>query len=225
MVLGITTGVNRPTFDDYRAKAKALGASEGKGEDAYVGLLIQIMEGAYHGAIDMDSRDKHGKGRDDAFIIVADYRDERNKASQFKGKSKTERKILSNGRKAGKLGVSTKWGQGQPLANVSDLMFRRSKAFALDAKNTDDAANTFLKYATAQNKSDTLIDGDALNGFCRKNVSPQRTNKAIIKATIKTLSKLDDSSQELKDGIEQLVKRVNAITLADVASKQANKAA
>jgi hypothetical protein len=221
MVLNMSVGANRPTFEDCKAKCIGFGKDTGKGADAYVGLLVEMMEGTYHGAIDPDSRDKHGKGIDDVHLLVGAYMTARGNTQQFKGKSGGERKILSNGRKLSRLGACSKWGNGQPLANVSDLMFRRNKEFAKDAKNTDDAANTLLKYATAQLKSDTLIDGDALNGFCRKNQSPQRATKAVLKGIIKQLQKVDDPSQELKDATTALVKRVGDLAIEEAEKRKA----
>ena len=214
-----TVQSNKPTFDGLKAEAAKLGGEAGAGKDGYVKLLIRMMEAAYHGAVDLDEN-KHGTGKDDAFEVISAYAKHKGIASNFKGKTDNERKLLSNGRKMLKLGQWTKGGAGQPLGNVGDLMIMRNKRFMVDPKTTDDAANSLLRYATSQLKVDTLLDGPQLEQFCRKGVGPEKTAKQIIKGLVKTIDKLGDGSQELKDARSNLVRRINAISIAEVAEKQ-----
>lgn len=218
-----TPGSNAPTFETIRKEIKSFGEDAGRGADGYVKMLVRLMEGAYHGALDL-TKDKHGTGVDDAMALVGDYNVYRGNTTMFKGKNDKERKALSNGRKAIKLGACTRFGAGQPLAAVNDLMNRRNKLFSKDANGTDDAANTFLKFATAQLKSDTLIDGDSLDQFCRKSRGATREDKAIIRSCIKQLQKLGTPVPELKQGVDQLIRAVNAISIAEVAAKQQDAA-
>lgn len=226
MVQGSAQAVNpsnKPTFASLLADATKLGGEVGAGSDGYVKLLIRTMEASYHGAVDLESANKHGKGQDDIFVVVAAYAKARGISSNFKGKAANERKLMSNCRKGGKLGQMTTLGPGQPIGNVGDLMIRRNKRFQVDPKTTEDAANCFLKYATAQLKQTALIEGDALDQFCRKNEQAEKTPKAILKGVKKTLEKLGDGSQEIKDATVNIIRRINAITLSEVAAAQKAK--
>jgi hypothetical protein len=210
---------NKLTFDGLKAEATVLGGAAGAGKDGYVKLLIRIAEAAYHGGIDLTPH-KHGTGRDDTFEVIAAYAKAKGIASSFKGKADNERKLLSNGRKMGKVGQLTTLGPNQPLTTIGDLMLKRNKRFLADPKTTDDAANSLLRWATAQLRSTSLIEGDSLEAFCRKTVKDDKTAKAILKQAKKMIEKLGDTSQEIRDATTSITRRINAITLAEVAENQ-----
>lgn len=224
-------GGNKMTFADMEKVAQDLGADAGKGKDTQIKFLLKMVEGGYHGIIDL-AGNKHGPDTDDATKLAEAYVKSQGTATVFDAKAPNQRKLVSTLRTGIKLGSWPKGGNGEPLATVNNLMSMRQKLRQnpAEAKKLDDAANTLLKYARAQLKSDTLIDDDArLREFCYKPGKDFATAEEIIEKMSKQLDKLisgeassntaQDASNEVKQARQALRNRLAAIAKARGAAK------
>lgn len=222
---------NKMSFADMMQVAKDLGQDAGKGKDTQIKFLLKMVEGGYHGVLDL-AGNKHGTQVDDAAKLAEEYVKSQNSSVIFDAKSPNQRKLISTLRTGIKLGGWPKGGNGEPLATVNNLMsmrqqLRRDPAVA---KKLDDAANTLLKFARTQLKRDTLIDDDAeLREFCFKPGKDLRTGEEIIEAMAKQLDKLvqgtassntaQDTSPEVHQARTALRNRLAAIAKARGAAK------
>lgn len=224
---------NAPSFDELCKKAEALGSDKGNGADAQIKFAMMVLEAAYLGALDLDPN-KHGADRRDGIVLAERYMKGRTGATIFDTKSDSGRKLVSNLDKAIKLGSCPKWGQGQPLQNVNDLMtFRQREKKA--GKKVDDAFNTLMRYATAQLKKETLITDDDLHGFVYKREPTPRDAVDVLESIRKVANNLKagkvancpdiDTSAEIQTIINACTKRIVAITKARTEVKAAIGAA
>lgn len=213
------TIANTITFADLTTIASELGAETGKGRDTQIKMLMKLVEGGYHGAIDLD-KSKHGADVDDAQKLAETYVKAQGSATQFDAKAPNQRKLISCFRTCIRLGMWPKGGMGQPLGNMGDLMTIRAKLRQnpATAKKLDDAANALLKYARAQLKSDQLLDDAQLREFCFRKQNDLRTADEIIEAARKSLRQLyegrasnntaQDNSKHIQNAIDSLTKRL-----------------
>lgn len=164
-----TPASNAPSFESLIAVATELGTQAGQGQDTQIKFDLKVIEASYLGALDLQPN-KHGQGRRDGIMLAEAYVKAKQGSVIFDAKADKSRKLISNVDKCIKLGGNPKWGVGQPLQNVNDLItFRQQeRKDPAKAKSLDDAHNALMRYATAQLKSDTLIDGDALKAFAYK---------------------------------------------------------
>jgi len=216
---------NKPTFADMEAVATSLGADAGKGKDTQIKVLLKMVEGGYHGILDL-APNKHGTDVDDATKLGEAYVKASSQAVVFDVKAPNQRKLCSTLRTGIKLGGWPKGGNGEPLATVNNLMTIRQKLKQnpVEAKKLDDAANTLMKYARAQLKSDSLLDDAQLKEFCYKPGKNLPTAEDIIEGMAKQLDKLvtgtaadgtaQDNSVEVRDARAALRKRLAAIATA-----------
>lgn len=213
---------NTQTFEELCQQAEALGADKGKGSDAQVKYAMMAFEGGYHGRLDLDPN-KHGNERRDGMILAERYVKGRTGSTVFDTKTDSARKLISCTDKMIRLGGTPKWGAGQPLQNVNDLMtFRQREKKA--GKKVDDAFNTLMRYATAQLRSETLIEGDELHSFVYKREAGQRDAVDVLESIRKIAHQLQagkvsncpdvDTSPEIKQIISACTKRIVAITKA-----------
>lgn len=213
---------NAPSFESLRDTARDLGTQRGQGKDTQIKFALKIIEAGYLGALDLDPN-KHGTGVRDGQVLAEDYMKAANAAVIFDAKADNVRKLVANLDKCIKLGSNPKWGAGQPLSNVNDLMtFRQSEKKA--GKKVDDAFNTLMRYATQQLKSDHLIIDDALKSFVYKREAAMRSAEDVLDGVRKTLTNLKagkishcpdlDNSKEVKDAINLLTARLTAIAKA-----------
>lgn len=224
---------NAPTFDELCSKAEALGADKGSGADAQIKFAMMVVEAAYLGSLDLDPN-KHGTDRRDGIVLAERYVKGRTGATIFDTKSDSARKLVSNLDKCIKLGSLPKWGQGQPLQNVNDLMTHRQKEKKAN-KKVDDAFNTLMRYATQQLKRDTLIVDDELKAFVYKRETAQRTAEDVLEAIRKTANQLQagkvsncpdiDTSDEVKAIVRACTKRLINIAKAKGGQSSAGSAA
>lgn len=229
-------GSNHITFADIEQVAKDLGTDAGKGRDTQIKFLLKMVEGGYHGTLDL-SGNKHGTQVDDAQKLAETYVMAQNKSVIFDAKAPNQRKLMSMLRTAIKLGGWPKGGNGEPLATVNNLITMRQqlRKDPAVAKKLDDAANTLMKYARTQLKRDTLIDNDAeLKEFCFKPGKDLATAEEIIEKMGKQLDKLvqgtassntaQDNSPEVHQARAALRNRLAAIAKARGAAKGNNPA-
>lgn len=221
----VTPMPNKISYADLEKVAQDLGADAGKGKDTQIKFLLKMVEGGYHGALDMVGN-KHGTDIDDATKLAEVYVKAQQGAVIFDAKAPNQRKLISCLRTGIKLGGWPKGGNGEPLATVNNLMSMRQqlRRNPAEAKKLDDAANTLLKYARAQLKRDTLIDDDELKTFCYKPGKDFATAEEIVEKMAKQLDKLisgeassntaQDASPEVKQAKDLLRKRLVAIAQA-----------
>lgn len=213
---------NAPTFTELLAAVTDLGEQAGKGKDVQIKFDLKVMEAAYAGSLSLDAN-KHGKDADDATKLSEAYWKAQQGAVVFDAKADNQRKTISTTRKMIKLGSCPKWGVGEPMGRVNDLMTMRQ---SLKKKNqkVDDAHNTLMRFATAQLKLDTLMDDNMLQTFCLKRVVEARTAEEVLEALRKTANNLKegkvsncpdmDSSAEVQSIINACTKRLAAIAKA-----------
>jgi hypothetical protein len=199
-----------------------LGEMAGQGKDTQIKALMKVLEGAFHGSIDLQA-DKHGTDVDDCTKLAEAYVQAQNSATVFDAKAMNQRKLISTYRTVTKLGQWPKGGNGEPLGTANNLITMRQKMRAIpgEIKKLDDAANTLLRYARAQLKRDQLIDDKELKTFCYKKDSTLQTPKQIIEGVRKTLTALkdgkaasgtaQDASQDIRDAIRSLTDRLKKI--------------
>lgn len=227
---GAAPAANTISFADLVQVAKDLGTDAGKGKDTQIKFLLKMVEGGYHGVLDL-SGNKHGTDLDDATKLAEEYVRAQSGAVIFDAKAPNQRKLISCLRTGIKLGGWPKGGNGEPLATVNNLMTMRQqlKRIPAEAKKLDDAANTLLKYARAQLKRDQLIDDAELKEFCYKPGKDLATAEEIIEKMAKQLDKLisgeassntaQDNSAEVRAAKDALRKRLAAIAKARGAAK------
>ena len=225
------TTTNGMTYADLTAAATLLGAQAGMGKDTQIKMLMKVVEGAYHGIVDMD-KNKHGADCDDAFKLAEAYVKAQTGATVFDAKAPNQRKTISCFRTCVKLGSWPKGGTGEPLSTVNELMTIRAKLrqTPATAKKLDDAANTLLKFARAQLKKDTLISHGELRDFCFRKDPDLKTAEDVIEAQRNALQKLyngkvahgtvQDNSPAIKQAIEKLTSRLKEIAQAKGAAPQ-----
>lgn len=213
---------NGITFADLTTIAQDLGAQAGSGKDTQIKMLMKLVEGGYHSAIDSD-RNKHGNDVDDATKLAETYVKAQTGAAVFDAKAPNQRKLISCFRTCIKLGQWPKGGPGEPLATMNNLMTQRQKLRQnpATAKKLDDAANTLLKYARQQLKQDQLVPDDQLHDMCFRKSPELRTAEEIIESLRKQLRALHDgkaanntaldNSKHVKDAINSLSKRIEEI--------------
>lgn len=213
---------NAPSFDSILQVAKELGEQAGKGKDTQIKFWLAIVEGAYLGTLSLDPG-KHGVGRDDATVVSEAYVKAQQGAVIFDAKADKSRKLISNNRKGIKFGGSPKYGRGQPMQTLQELVEHRQKLRKIpaEAKKLDDAMNMCLRYATAQLKLDTLMDDADRNAFAYRAVSEVRTTVEVLESIRKTARKLmegklqncdgSDTSPEVKAVIDNITKRLTNI--------------
>lgn len=218
-------GGNKISFADIEQVARDLGGEAGKGKDTQIKFLLKMVEGGYHGALDL-APNKHGTDTDDATKLAEVYVKSQGTATVFDAKAPNQRKLCSTLRTGIKLGGWPKGGNGEPLATVNNLMTMRQtlRKDPTQAKKLDDAANTLLRYARTQLKRDTLIDDAELKEFCFKPGKDLKSAEDIIEGMAKQLDKLvtgaasqstaQDNSPEVQAARLALRKRLAAIATA-----------
>lgn len=216
---------NKMSFADLCKIADDLGEQAGKGKDTQVKFLLAAVEGGYHGTLSLDAN-THGNGIDDAQELSKHYVTAQGKHGQFNVKAGGHQKLMSTVRTGIKLGGWPKGGNGEPLGTVNNLMtiWQNLRKNPQTAKQLDDAANTLMKYARAQLKRDTLIDGDELTAMCYRKKNELATVEDILTAQRSALQKLYDgkaaqgtacdTSHEVKAAILSITARLKAIATA-----------
>jgi hypothetical protein len=175
---------NAPTIRSIDEKLTALAQAAAAGAEVQVQALLLVMEGGYHGTL----------AHDDAQARALAYVMARGKHTIFDAGANSQKKLTSNFRKAITFGADRRWGAVEPVQNVNKLLQRRVQLRKQSAKGLEDAANMFLRYATAQRKSAALITGKDLEAFCFKNTSGNE------KTAVEVLEDIRKLAQKLKLG-------------------------
>ncbi len=216
---------NKITFDYMMTKADELGEQAGRGEDVQVRSLLQVLEGAYHGALDLKAN-KHGIGRDDSTVFAERYFKAKAGATSFNAKSETFLKMVSYSRTLTRLGSWPKGGPNEPLQSVGTLMTTWQKEAKIpgNRKNMKDATNTLLDFARAQIRRDTLIGDAEMKDICYKPVGHNKTPEQVLKEVQTKLDNLikgtagnktaQDYSPEVLSAKKAVDKRLSELSAA-----------
>lgn len=205
---------NKHTLQDLLTKAAELGEQAGRGKDTQVKFLLSCVEGGYHGAVDLVPN-KHGTEIDDATKLAEAYTKAQGTATVFDHKAANQRKLVSTLRTSIKLGAWPKGGNGEPLQTVDALIGHRQKLRrdpTVDKKKLDDAANTLLRYARAQLRRDTLIEGDELFSYCYKPQRDPATAEDRVESIRKSLQALTKGSGGVQDNSAKVRQALQAMT-------------
>jgi hypothetical protein len=225
--------LNKLTMNDLTTLATDLGAEAGRGKDTQIKMLMKLVEGGYHSAVDTD-KNKYGLGVDDATKLAEAYVKAQTGANIFDAKAPNQRKTISCFRTCIKLGAWPKGGNGEPLATMNELMTIRQKLKQnpTTAKKLKDAANTLLEYARVQVKRDQLVSHGELHKFCVKTDAEERDAEELVEAARNSLQKLhdgkaakgtaQDNSPEVQQAINVLTKRLKDIAAARRVDSQGN---
>ncbi len=216
---------NTPSIQDYLDQVDQLGLEAAKGGDSQIKLDLLMLEGAYHAKFDLRP-DKHGTGIDDADMMTRRYFKGVTANSVFARERKSHSKTASNVRKVIKFGTSPQWGTNEPLANTNTFVATWRAKRKAGEKNLDDVHNALMRYITAQMKDTRLITGDQLEKFAYKPGKEQNTAADVLRAQIKTLTKLTvgkapscsevDTSPEVQAAIRSLNQRLTNIAKGGV---------
>lgn len=216
---------NMLTLASMLVIAGELGAQEALGKDGQVKFDLKIAEAAFCGAVDL-TKDKHGQGIDDATQLAAAYVKGRNSSIIFDHKEPKQRKLMSNVRTMIKIGSSPKFGVGEPMQTINNLMTIRQnlRRTANKGLKLDDAHNTLMRFAREQLKRDVLIPDAELKDYCVRSESDPRSAEEVIRGVQKSIGKLMkgqisncpelDNSPEMTTIINACNKRLKAIAQA-----------
>ena len=216
---------NAPSFEDLLKDVIELGTLNGNSKDGQIKFDLKVASAAYLGTLSLDEN-KHGKDIDDATRLTEGYWKAHNSAVIFDAKAGNQRKTISTTRKMIKLGSCPKWGVGQPMSALNDLVSMRQtlRKDPAQAKKLDDAHNAVMRWATAQLKRDTIVDDAELKTFCYKSDVEERTGAGVLEAIRKLANNLKvgkvsncpdcDDSPEVQSIINSCTKRLVAIAKA-----------
>jgi|SRR5579883_3440620 len=205
---------NKRTLQQLMDVATQLGEQAGKGKDTQIKFLLSCVEAGYHGIVDLVPN-KHGTEVDDATKLAEAYTKAQGTATTFDHKAGNQRKLISTLRTSIKLGAWPKGGNGEPVQTVDNLIAHRQKLRkdpTVDKKKLDDAANTLLRYARAQLKRDTLIEGDELHSFCFKPVRDPATSEERVEALRNSVKNLIDGKGGIQDNSAKVRQAMQALT-------------
>lgn len=216
---------NKPTFDQLIETAKEFGEQAARGTDVQIKFDLSVFEAAYLGTIDT-TPNKHGDGIDDATKLAEMYAKGRNSTVIFDHKELKQRKLCATTRLMVKLGGSPKWGGGEPMQTVNNLMSMRQnlRRTPIKGRKMDDAHNTLMRFARQQLKSDLLIPDDQLRAFCFKPDPEARSVEDWLNKIVKDAAKIQagklancheaDTSPEIATIVSAAKKRLSALAKA-----------
>lgn len=206
-------------LDALKDTIRTIAREKGRGRDGQVRTYMNVVEAAYHGCIDT-IKDKHGQGRDDAVMLAELYVQEQAGVVMFDAKLDTHQKTASCFRACIKVGSKTALGPGEPLAGMGELLNIRRKIIAKGGnKRVDDAANTLLRWARAQQKANVPFSTAELEQIVLKKNPDIKSGEDILNDVRKKLLKLrkgdnngaHDESPEVVEAISNLTKRLTNI--------------
>lgn len=153
--LAHNTNNAQAAFQALLAEASELGTQAGQGKDSQIKFDLKLIESAYLGLINLDPN-KHGKGVRDGKVLAEAYYKAQTGATVFDHKQPNQRKLISNVDKCIAVGMmNTKWGSGQPVSVVNDMLQRRAY-FKEKGEKVEDAHNTLMRFLTELKRRDNL---------------------------------------------------------------------
>lgn len=190
-----TTIPNAPdaakTFDLIRD----IGTTVGTANDAQIKMDYALIEAGYKGVLDL-TKNKHGKGIDDATKAAEIYYTARNKHVRFDYKAPNQRKTASTMRKCLQFGGKTTWGAGQPLQLLNDFMnmWQTLRADANFAKQLNDAHNALMRVIRKQLSLAEIMTPQELRSYMFKPEAKAKDNMKLIEGIEKLAKSLYDGS-------------------------------
>lgn len=152
--LAHNTNNAKAAFEALLADAVELGTQAGQGKDSQIKFDLKLIESAYLGLLDL-SPNKHGEGVRDGKVLAESYYKAQTGASFFDHKQPSQRKLISNVDKCIHVGMQGKWGPGQPVAIVNDMLNRRTH-WKEKGEKVEDAHNTLMRFLSNLKKRDDL---------------------------------------------------------------------
>jgi len=206
---------NAPSFDSMMALATDLGDQAGKGKDTQIKFALAVIDAAYLGTLSLD-KNKHGLDKRDGKLLAEAYVKAQQGSVIFDAKSDKARKLVSNIDKCIRLGSNPKWGRGQPMQTVQELVEYRQtlRKDPATAKKLDDAFNMLMRFATAQLKSDTLLPDDERNAFAYRTATEVRTTTEVLEGIKKLAMRLTEGKVSNCDGYDNSVEVQGIVNLA-----------
>lgn len=214
-------GHNDP-FQKLKDTFRTLGETVGKAADARVKFLIATADAAYQQQVDLKPS-KHGTDRDDAAVLLEEYRAGRTKATVFDVRDPNISKEISCARAMIKFGSMTKFGPGQPVGTMNDFLtgYSRSRKNPSDAARMVDASNALLSFARAHQRRDTLMTEAEMQEFFFEKPKQSKTSLQYLQTQRKNLQNLFegkaangaacDNDPLIEQSIKLLDKRIKAI--------------
>lgn len=223
---------NALTLEQMLTLATDLGSQEAQGKDGQVTFDMKVAEAAFMEAVDL-TKNKHGKGVDDATLLSGAYVKGRNAAVIFDHTEPKQRKLASNTRTMIKVGIID--GALQAIFDIMTLRQAiRAKAkhvmlqgvkvdLTEEDQRLDDAHNTLMRFARAQLDRAVVFTGPELKQFVFKQSAEAKAKTAgdVLESILNTASKLlvgevancpqADNSAEVKAVIANCKKRLIAL--------------
>lgn len=152
--LAHNTNNAKAAFEALLVEAGELGTQAGQGKDSQIKFDLKLIESAYLGLINLDPN-KHGEGVRDGKVLAEAYYKAQTGATVFDHKQPSQRKLISNVDKCIHVGMQGKWGPGQPVSIVNDMLNRRTH-FKDKGEKVEDAHNTLMRFLSNLKKRDDL---------------------------------------------------------------------
>lgn len=223
----VAQGQNTLSFDDLRKLAVECGSEKGKGNDAQIRFALKVVEGAYFSCVDIEP-DKHGKDKDDATVLAADYVKTQTGSEVFNKKKSNSAKLASCFKTLIRFGMWPHGGTGEPIGVMNKTMtiWRKERADSANAGLLDDAFNTLMKLARTQIRRDTLVEDSELRDLCFKRPTKQRSDEANLQAAAKLLEKVKKhkNSPHVNTALQQINAEIKAIAAEKAKTAAAQKA-
>lgn len=182
---------NDTRFQDLIAKSAELGATFGKGQDVAQQHLLTVFQAAFDGVID-NTRDKHGPGIDDAFLVAKAYWDARNKSVVFNAKAPNQRKSASCVRQVIALGGWHQGGPSEPLNMVNSAMrqYLELRKVPGNMPKLRDGYNYVVEIARKMKKAAQVLDLAQLRTLAFKPDRDVLTPEEVLATCRNTIQKL-----------------------------------
>lgn len=183
--LAHNTNNAKAAFEALIVEASELGTQAGQGKDSQIKFDLKLLESAYLGLINLDPN-KHGEGVRDGKVLAEAYYKAQTGATVFDHKQPSQRKLISNVDKCIHVGMQGKWGPGQPVSIVNDMLNRRTY-FKDKGEKVEDAHNTLMRFLSNLKKRDDLPTDAEIDEIVLKK-EPARLDAEDIWERIKKLA-------------------------------------
>lgn len=213
---------SKAAFEAFLLEADELGRQAGQGKDSQIKFDLKILELAFLGLLDLNPN-KHGEGIRDGKVAAERYYKAQTGASYFDHKVPSARKLVSNVDKCIHVGMQGKWGPGQPIGIVNDMLAMRTK-FKEAGETVEDAHNTLMRLLTNLKKRDDLPTEDELREVILKKEPAQLDAEDIFERIKKLATGLragtitncpdQDTSAEIDRIVKNAEKRLKEIAKA-----------
>lgn len=179
------SGTNDKRFDDYMAEVRQLGRDEGDGNRAKARFFVRTVQATVDGLVDL-TKDKHGKGVDDASFAYAEYLKQKSK--------KTAEDSTENGLKANvsKLRVGIKLGSMttcDPVGVMNRTITKRAEMLK-DGVEVRPEEPGLINVAREQLQHDSDLSDEQIADCVRKAEPKDKTLVAEVEAVRKKLEKV-----------------------------------